>query len=129
MQQPARPTWDVMILNFDGHPPRPLASFRPGRGSRPMGPAAAVRGAIDGALADVEWSAPGRGILDDEGAPRLEFDLGNDGVLDGFVIHVRGERGAAALIAHLCQVNGWAALDVARGSFLDLEEPDRWRHG
>lgn len=92
-----------------------------------MGTAAAVRSAIDGALADVDWADPLRGILDDAGAPHLEFDLGGEGVLDGFVVHVRGARGAGALIAHLCLVNGWAALDVARGTFLDLDEPERWR--
>jgi len=124
------PTWDVMILNFDGHAPRPIASFRPGRGSLPMGPAAVVRSAIDGALADIDWSDPGRGILDDDGgATHLEIDLGAEGVLDGFMIHARGRRGAAPLIAHLCLVNGWAALDVARGVFLDLDEPETWESG
>ena len=118
-----------MILNFDGHPPVPLSSFRPGHGPRSMGSAARVRTAIDTALADVDWSNPGHGILDDHGAPYLDIDLGgseNAPALDGFVIHVRGPRGAAELIAHLCLVNGWAALDCGCGAFLDLEKPERW---
>jgi len=120
-------TWDVMILNFDGHAPVPLASFRPGRGPRSMGSAARVRDAVDAALASVDWSDPMRGVLDDAGAPRLEIDLGDGaGALTGFVVHVVGRRGAAELIAHLCLVNGWAALDCGRGSYLDLYEPAEW---
>jgi hypothetical protein len=120
-------TWDVMILNFDGHAPLPVASFRPGHGPRPMGSAARVREAIDSALVGVDWSDPKLGVLDDAGAPRLEIDLGGGAdALTGFVVHVKGRRGAAELIAHLCLVNGWAALDCGRGTFLDLYEPAEW---
>lgn len=117
-----------MILNFDGHPPMPLAGARPAYAPRPMGPATRVRSAIDTAIADVDWSDPAHGVLDDHGAPYFEIDLGkgDDATLDGFIIHVRGPLGAADLIAHLCLVNGWAALDCAQGMFLDLEQPERW---
>jgi hypothetical protein len=128
MRPPDETSWDVMILNFDGHTPLPLASFRPGRGARPMGPPDRVRRAIDTALADVDWFDPKRGVLD-AGEPVLELDLGDQGVVQGFVIHVRRPRGAAALIAHLCLVNGWAALDCASGAYLDLDDPDAWRSG
>ena len=118
--------WDVMILNFDGHAPIPIAEFRPGHGPLAMGTAARVREDVDGALVGVDWSNPGLGVLDDGGAPRIEIDLGGEGVVDGFVIHVVGMQGAAELIAHLCLVNGWAALDCARGVYLDLEAPETW---
>lgn len=117
-----------MILNFDGHTPLPLAAFRPGRGARPMGPPEEVQRAIDAALAEIDWSDPRRGLLD-AGEAVLEIDLGDQGVVQGFVIRVRGSRGAAPLIAHLCLVNGWAALDRARGVYLDLDDPDAWRRG
>lgn len=116
-------TWDVLILNFDGHTPPPLASLP--RAARSMGPASVVRGAVDEALADVDWSDPRLGILTD-GPTRLAIDLGGEGDLDGFVIHARGGASAASLIAHLCLVNGWAVLDAGRGVFLDLDEPDHW---
>lgn len=122
------PTWDVMIWNFDGHAPLPVASLRPGHGSRPMGRAASVRADIDMALADIDWSDPTRGVLD-LGDSRLVIALGSEDVIDGFVVHVSEARSAAPLIAHMCLVNGWAALDSARGVYLDLEEPERWVAG
>jgi hypothetical protein len=121
--------WDVMILNFDGHAPIPLGAFRPDHGPLPMGPADVVRADVDAALADVDWSDPRRGVLDDGGAPRIEIDLRGDEPLSTFVIHVLGPRGAAALIAYLCLVRGWAALDCARGVYLDLEAPETWAPG
>lgn len=115
-----------MILNFDGHTPLPVASFRPGHGPRPMGPVDAVRADIDMALADIDWRDPRCGVLD-AGEPCLTIDLGQrEPIMDGFVVHVSKPRGAASLIAHLCLVNGWAALDCSRGVYLDLDDPDRW---
>lgn len=119
----------MMILNFDGHDPIPLGAFRPGHGPRPMGSSAVVRADVDAALADVDWSDPRRGVLDDGGAPRLEIDLGGEEPLTAFVIHVLGAPGAADLIAYLCLVRGWAALDCARGVYLDLEAPETWVPG
>jgi hypothetical protein len=123
---PIMAPWDVMILNFDGHAPIPLGALRPGHGPRPLGSAAEVRALVDEALADVDWSDPRRGVLDDGGAPRLEIDLGGDEPLSAIVVHVVGAVGAADLIAHLCLVQGWAALDGARGVYLDLEAPETW---
>lgn len=123
------PARDVMILDFHGHsPPRLPRPSGVGLGSRPMGSPGQVRSDIDGALADVDWSNPLLGILTD-GEVNLALDLGPHDPVDGFVIHLRGGVGAAPLVAHLCLVNGWAALDVQSGVYLDLEEPERWFSG
>lgn len=111
-----------MILDFHGHTPgSPTAS-------RPMGSLGQVRSDIDGALVDVDWSNPRVGVLID-GEVTIELDLGPRDPIDGFVIHLRGGPGAAPLVAHLCLVNGWAALDVTSGGYLDLEEPASWFRG
>jgi hypothetical protein len=125
MRPPDPPPWDVMILSFDGHAPLPPASWRPGHGPRPMGSAGDVRRAIDDTLADVDWSEPTQGVLD-AGELALVFDLGQAPAVEGFVVHVRRVRGAASHIAHMCLVNGWAALDCTTGAYLDLEDPDAW---
>src|SRR5262249_9652746 len=117
MGSPDAPGWDVMILNFDGHTPLAPASWRPRHGPRPMGSPETVRRDIDGTLADVDWSDPARGVLVD-GDARLELDVGSAAVVDGFVVHTQRGRRAAGLIAHMCLVNGWAALDGATGAFL-----------
>jgi hypothetical protein len=112
--------WELSILDFSGHTPVPPAAWRGARAPRAMGGVDRVRGEIDGALADVVWSSPTAGTLD-AGQASLEFDLGGEPT--GFVLRARGtRRAAAALIAHLCLVNGWAALDRAAGTFLDLDE-------
>jgi hypothetical protein len=126
------PGRDYLVLNFDGHPPPPLAALHGARGGHSMGSADRVRSDIDGALVDVDWTDPSRGRLD-AGAVVLEFELGEGREgrrgrkgqeIDGFLVRARGgAREAAGLLVHLCRVNGWAALDCASGAFLDLEDP------
>jgi hypothetical protein len=121
------PTRDYLIVNFDGHPPPPLAALSGAHGSHSMGSPDRVRADVDGALVDVDWKDPSRGRLD-AGAVVLDFEIGEgrEGQeLDGFLVRAHGgAREAAGLLVHLCRVNGWAALDCAAGAFLDLEDPD-----
>jgi hypothetical protein len=118
------PARDYLVLNFDGHPPPPLAALHGAHGSHTMGAPDRVRRDVDGALVDVDWTDPSRGRLD-AGAVVLDFELGAGPALDGFLVRARGEsRKAAGLLVHLCRVNGWAALDCAMGAFLDLEDPE-----
>jgi hypothetical protein len=118
-------TWDVMIVNFDGHLPLLPASFQPGRGPLPMGSPEIVRRRVDEALAEVDWSDPARGriTVGRTAEVMLEIELGHTAQLDRFVIHVHSPSGAGALICHLCLVQNWAAFDCARGVYLDLMEP------
>jgi hypothetical protein len=92
-----------------------------------MGSPDRVRGDIDGALVDVDWTDPSRGRLD-AGAVVIDFEIGEGRKgqgIDGFLVHAEGDaREAARLLVHLCRVNGWAALDCAAGAFLDLEDPE-----
>jgi hypothetical protein len=110
---------DVKVFDFDGHTP-PEEAVRPGFQPRSMGSAEAVREAISRALVDVDWSNPRCGVLTDEGYT-LEFDLGQVEAVQGLTLHIHGGGDVMGVVAHLCLVNGWAALDHAIGEFLDLE--------
>lgn len=117
-------TRDYLVLNFDGHPPPPLAALSGRRGGHSMGSPDRVRSDVDGALVDVDWSDPSRGRLDADTVV-LDFEIGGGPAVEGFLVRARGEvRKAAGLLVHLCRVNGWAALDCAAGAFLDLEDPE-----
>jgi hypothetical protein len=131
MRVAGAPSWEVVILNFDGHAPIPLSEIKPGHGPRPMGSGAAVRRAVDEALADVDWSHPGHATLEDgEAWLELEVDLAAPSI-DAFVVRLGGGdlADAASLVAHLCQIQGWAVLDRARGAYLDIDDPAGWVAG
>jgi hypothetical protein len=106
-------TWKLKLMDFGGH--------QPSERSRALGDRDRVRTLVDEALADVAWSGP-RGTLRDAGVV-LEIDLGaGDPCL---FVEARAEgahpRAMRPLVVHLCRVNGWAALDVDTGRYLDLE--------
>ncbi|HVY48150.1 MAG TPA: hypothetical protein VHB21_19815 [Minicystis sp.] len=111
----------LALYDFGGHPP-PDAARPDGRGARPLGGVARVEAAIDSALADVVWATPGRGFLEDAGQ-RMHFVAGpGDPVMHVDVV-IEGERPRAlrGLVVHLCRANGWAAFDLDRGSWLDVD--------
>jgi hypothetical protein len=118
----SRVTNEYVIVSFDGHSPPCLASWAKGDGPHRMGNGDWVRSSIDLALADVDWSAPDRGFLEG-GDFAIELGVAASGPVDGFVVRTRGSREATTVIAHLCRVNGWAAVDCATGDYLDLDDP------
>ncbi len=115
-------TNEYVIVSFDGHTPPCLASWAKGDGPRRMGNGDWVRCSIDLALAEVDWSASDRGVIE-AGDYAVEIGVAATGMVDGFVVRTRGSRAATSIVAHLCRVNGWAALDCATGDYLDLDDP------
>lgn len=110
-----------MIHRYEGTPPRvkDLADdFR----FPPIGEADIVRTEITRLLPNVDWSDPAWGILDGDGYS-IEFNLQRDGVVDGFMLHVRGGGDPVSAIARLCSASGWVALDTSTGEFMDLDHP------
>ncbi len=80
-----------------------------------------VRPLVDDALADVTWSGP-RGTLRD-GDAELVIDLGGVDPCPFIALEVTGPhpRSMRSLVVHLCRVNGWAALDLDSGRYLNLD--------
>jgi hypothetical protein len=109
-----------VLYNFRGHSP-PLEAMRaPGWHPPPLGDATAVRDDISRAL-EVDWSDLLRGVVDG-GSFTIAFVLEPDGVMESLSVAVAGDGKAEPLIVHLCLVNGWAAYDVEKEAFLDLDE-------
>jgi len=116
-------SWDVMVNRYDGPPPQ-VSQIPDGFRFPPMGDAGDVRRQVAAVLPNVDWSDPAWGMLDGEGYS-IEFNLQAEGMVDGFMLHVRGGGDPVAAIVHLCKANRWVALDTSTGEFMDLDAPSR----
>jgi hypothetical protein len=90
----------------------------------PLGEASEVRQRISTVLPQVDWTDPAWGTLDGEGFS-IEFNTKAEGTIDGLMLHVRGNGDPLPAIGSLCRQNGWAALDMTTGDFLDAANPSR----
>ena len=124
--------WELLLLDYRGHP-APEAGSK--RAAHSLGSPALVKSFLDDALADLVWTGDRRARVT---AERVTLDLDLDGAPEVERIRVvagspedgpEARREARGLVVHVCLVNGWAALDVAAASFLDLEEDDRAEQG
>jgi hypothetical protein len=118
-------SWDVMINRYDGPPPR-VPDLPDDFRFPPMGDADTVRAQVSAVCPAVDWSDPAWGILE-AGDYSIEFNLQKAGVVDGFMLHVRGGGDPVGVIARLCAANRWVALDTSTGEFMDLANPSRAR--
>lgn len=110
-----------MIHRYDGTPPR-VEDIPDDFRFPPIGEAEMVRTQITRVLPGVDWSDPAWGILDGDGYS-IEFNLLSNGVVDGFMLHVRGGGDPVSAIARLCSASGWVALNTSSGEFMDLDHP------
>jgi len=117
----------VVVYRYQG--PAPAVQSIPDDYRFPsMGDATTVRKQISAAVSSVDWADPAWGILEDDGYS-IEINIKGSGPIDSFMLHVRGGGDPVSVIARLCQLNGWVALDTSAGEFMDLNAPshDGWR--
>jgi hypothetical protein len=116
-------SWDVHVLRLD----REVAGVHelPGDFVPPsIGLATEVRDAISRAFPGTDWTDPSWGVCDvDEFA--LEFSLGQDTSVWSLGILVHGSGDPVEPVLRMCVANGWTALDVQTGDFLDPAAPNR----
>lgn len=72
-------------------------------------------------IPDVDFGNPSWGILNTDDYS-IEFNMGDDVVCDGFMLHVRGGGEAAELIDILLAKMNLRALDCCEGDFFRLEK-------
>jgi len=119
-------SWDVFIMRRDSTTEslQSLVSlpedFMPSR----MGDAGALRNRIRTVLPEVDWSEPSWGRLEGDGYS-IEFNIQKEGIIDSFMLHVRGGGDALVDITRMCKANGWLAVDCSDGSVIDLDKPSR----
>ena len=108
-------SWDVTILSakhVDGSDAEPP----------PLGDAGDVRKAVSSALPGVDWSDPAWGTLEGKGWS-IEFNTEAEGTVGDMMLHVRGGGDPLPAITKLCTQNGWVALDMSTGDYIELEAP------
>lgn len=123
-------SWDIFVQDI---PPTAQCvddipgDFKP----RPLGLRPDILRRIQEVVPNVDFSDPAWGTFD---APdfSVEFNMGPDGEIDGFAMHIRGGDRAAGFVADVLGRCGWRAFDPASES--GLFDPDtaiaslrRWR--
>ena len=75
----------------------------------------------------LDWSDPAWGHLDNKHFS-YEFNFTESGVVDGFMLHIRGGGDAVSPIVAMCKHFGWQAVDTSEGDFINLDHPstDGW---
>jgi hypothetical protein len=116
-------SWDVVVFAFE-NPPPPMDKWPDDFRPPPMGEAKQVRDQITRSLPKIDWSDPGWGRLR-EGDYSIEFNFQEDGIVEGFMLHVRGGGDPLTPICKLCLENGWYALDCSTGNVIDLDAPSQ----
>ncbi len=116
-------SWDVMIFRFDSPPP-PISKWPDNFRPVALGEAQEIRNKISHDFPNIDWSDPAWGIFDGKGYS-IEFNLQKEGVVEGFMLHVRGGGDPLPTICKLCLIHGWYAFDCSTGYFIDLDHPSR----
>lgn len=86
-----------------------------------LGPRNQLITQILGVLPETDFSDPIWGIYSGSGFS-LEFNMGNDEISDGFMIHVRGGGDAPLAIQKVLTSLNLRAIDCSTGEFFTLEE-------
>lgn len=84
----------------------------------PAAGAQEVRQKISALVPDVDWSELGAGVSKKE---RVEFIVQDSGELSGFRVFLCGGGNPHSILAAICDLNGWSAVDEESGAFLDLK--------
>lgn len=122
-------SWDIFIQQFPDNARR-VADIPDTFTAPPIGKRTEVIEKIRRAVPEVEFDDPSWGTLRGEGYS-LEFGVGDDDVLYGLTLHVRGSDAVLPHITNVLTILGLRAIDSWTGEFFDPAiAPDslaRWR--
>jgi len=110
-------SWDISICKFS----RAYASVEEipdNERCHSLGSRTEVHAAVSSVFPGADWSDPNWGKYE---APfgSIEFNVGGSEPVEGMMLHVRASEAVVAPIVQLCAQQGWQALDVSNGSFLE----------
>lgn len=117
-------SWDVVLVKYaDGGHYQIGGGFS--RDQEPLGWLAEVQANIKAQLPELDerdgvrlWQYFGMGFS-------IEFDFGTDAWVDELGLSVVGFGDPISVLVRIAKPNGWAVLDCADGSVLDLDRPSR----
>jgi len=88
----------------------------------PLGDLKKVTAAVKSAFPSAKWSNTTWAVYV---GPDFEIEIDLEGVESGntIVLHVHGDGDAAPAVLKLTEANGWLAIDVSCGEFIDPDNP------
>ena len=122
-------SWDIFIQQFpDGA--RRVADIPDTFTASPIGPRDEVIAKIRSAVPDARFDDPSWGTLEGDDYS-IEFGIGDDEILNGVTLHVRGSDAVLPRIAAVLRTLNLRAIDSWTGEFFDPEVAPhslaRWR--
>lgn len=117
-------SWDILVFEHDAEKPHDFSENSDDYRPEPLGPSAAVLGAISAHFPGVDLSDPTWGIYDGDGFS-IEFNIGNEEPIESVMLHVRGEDDPVPSLVKFALANDWSLFDLSTGEFMDLENPSR----
>ena len=120
-------SWDILIMSSDGTP-EDLNTVPSGWLPNPIGEVSVVREQINRAIDNVDWSVPAWGNYK-HGGLSIEINLQEEGEVESFALHIRGQGDPIPVIATLCKQNGWVAIDYYDSRMIDFKGDalSRWK--
>jgi hypothetical protein len=88
-----------------------------------IGMSTEIREIISQHFPNTDWNDPTRGLYDTPDYA-LAFSVLEEGLIDGFAIHVHGSGDPVTPIIALCKKQGWSLYDTSYGDLIDLNNPD-----
>ena len=108
-------SWDISIMKFS----RPYDDVSKIHESpQPLGPRQDVHRAVLDLFPGTDWSDPAWGIWRCE-IGSIQFNLGDNELADGMMLHVRAGSEVVPGIVALCLSNGWQGFDCSSGEFIE----------
>ena len=117
-------SWDVIVYNYNGSPPKDFKNLPDDHKPDPLGPASTVRKTISENLPDVDWSDPTWGIYDSDEFS-IEINTGEEDPIESLILHVRGSGDVITAMLQFAIPNNWSLLDISTGKFLDPDNPSQ----
>jgi hypothetical protein len=123
-------SWDIFIQQFPDSA-RTVSEIPDSFTAGPIGRRADLIEKIRAVVPEADFSDPAWGILDGDGYS-IEFGLGDDELLYGITLHVRGTDSVLPTVTRLIAALGLRAIDSWTGEFFDpgiaAHSLARWRN-
>ena len=110
-------SWDISICKFS-RAYETIEEIPDDERCHSLGSRNEIHLAVSSIFVGVDWSDQAWGRYE---APfgSIEFNLGGPEPIQSLMLHVRASEAVVAPIVQLCIEQGWQALDVSNGTFLE----------
>ena len=110
-------SWDISICRFSKNYNN-VEQIQENESAHSLGSRNEVANLISQIFLGTDWSDPSWGVFDSS-IGSIEFNMGQEQICKGFMLHVRAGAEIVPLIVELCQQNNWQGLDCSSGEFIE----------